>query len=96
MSEEVPMHMIGRIVGAERHDTKHIARAVSEEEVVFILHSANCESFEYGLPLTSCKYSVALTRGINLDNWEDFLDVPVFVDVNLEGRLVPTGFAESM
>ena len=89
MSEEVPMHLIEGIVGSPRHPTQHIARAVTEEERVYILHSENCESFVYGISLLDCKYSVALTRGIDLTTWEGSFDVPVIVRINLEGELIP-------
>lgn len=62
MSDLVPTADIERIVGIERHQTAHYARAVSAEETVYILHSHDCKNS--GIDLRECRYSIALDRGI--------------------------------
>ena len=58
MSEIVPASKIEGIVGAERHPTEHIGRAVSSEQTVYILHSREC--IDSGIDLRDCPFSVAL------------------------------------
>jgi len=84
MSDLVPADRIEAIVGAVRHPTDHIGRAVSAEETVYILHSQECR--DSGVDLRECPYSLALDFGIDLGGWVE--DAPVrlaFVD----DRLVP-------
>jgi len=84
MSNLVPADRIEAIVGAVRHPTDHIGRAVSAEETVYILHSQECR--DSGVDLRECPYSLALDFGVDLSGWVE--DVPVrlaFVD----DRLVP-------
>lgn len=84
MSDLVPADRITEIVGAVRHATAHIGRAVSAEQVVYILHSHRC--LKSGIDLRQCKYSMALDQGIDADEWAE--DVPVRLAV-VAGRLVP-------
>lgn len=76
-------------VGAKRHETIHVARAVSDEERVYVLHSKECVR-EYA-DLRTCPFSLALDEGIDLGPWEDSQDVAVEVEIDEEyGDLVPT------
>ena len=72
-------------VGRERHPTYHYARAVSAENMVYVLHSAACLANDN---IMDCTYSKALDRGIEtvLADW--VFDEPVQVTVR-RGRLVP-------
>ena len=72
------------IVGALRDPDQHIARAVSDEQRVYILHSHQC--VESGRDLRPCPYSLALDAGIDPDSWTE--DEAVFVKID-HGRLVP-------
>lgn len=94
MTNIVPSSEIEGIVGASRHPTDHIARAVSAEHalrvdgselllVVYILHSQAC--LESCGNLRNCSFSLALDRGI-AGIWPE--DQPIVVDI-VGGRLVP-------
>jgi hypothetical protein len=88
MSERVDSTKIEAIVGVERHSVNHIARADSDEEMVYILHSQRCLDQEAAglLDLRDCSYSLALDEGIDPGDW--VFDTPVRVMVSY-GRLVP-------
>lgn len=90
MSERVPAEQIEQIVGIQRHQTEHFARAVSAERVVYVLHSHECR--DSTPDLRTCPFSLALDRGIEcrgmVPTWQGVLDRPVRVDV-FSGRLVP-------
>lgn len=86
MSALVPGDQIEQIVGVERHATRHYARAVSAEQVVYILHSHECK--DSGIDLRECPFSVALDRGIDEYDWSDREDRPVLVRVR-NGFLIP-------
>jgi len=73
MSDLVPADRIEAIVGAARHATDHIGRAVSYEATVYILHSQECR--DSGVDLRECPYSLALDLGIDLSAWVE--DAPV-------------------
>lgn len=60
MTNFVPADQIERIVGARRHATHHLGRAVSAEQAVYILHSVACK--DSGLDLRECPFSLALDR----------------------------------
>lgn len=88
MSRIEPADKIEGIVGATRHETIHVARAVSAEERVYILHSRACTLAYSDLRL--CPFSVALDAGIDLELWGDWQDRPVEVCVDEEYEdLVP-------
>lgn len=87
MSEIVPSEDIERIVGTERHATRHYARAVSDEETVYVLHSRKCLVLRSDL--RDCAFSIALDRGIDLEVWAEHQDEPVRVTINRSGRLIP-------
>lgn len=84
MSRLEPSDRIEDIVGMSRHPDQHIARAVSAEQRVYILHSHEC--VDSGRDLRLCPYSLALDRGIDPEWWTE--DEPLFVHV-VEGQLVP-------
>lgn len=86
MSETVPADQIERLVGASRHPFRHIARAVSAEQTVYVLHSQLCKDMTPDL--RECPFSLALDNGINEHDWADMEDRPLRVMIN-EGRLVP-------
>jgi hypothetical protein len=86
MSDLVPPNKIEAVVGVARHATEHWGRAVSAEQTVYILHSAECRAS--GIDLRDCEFSVALDEGIELSDWENREDQPVRLMVD-EGWLVP-------
>jgi hypothetical protein len=86
MSELVPTEEIEQIVGIERHQTRHYARAISEEQTVYILHSRECK--DSGIDLRECAFSLALDKGIDQYDWSDREDRPVLVRVR-NGLLIP-------
>lgn len=90
MSDLVSRRRISRIVGAKRHDTFHLAKAVSAEQRVYILHSKECVKSHRDL--RDCPYSVALDQGINPKEWVE--DVPILVVIR-DGRLFPEFRLES-
>lgn len=82
------------IVGAKRHPSDHLGRAVSAEQRVYVLHSAECVSS--GIDLRACEYSVALDRGIDLGIWDDYQDMPVTLIIDEEYEdLTPTQAASA-
>jgi len=82
---------IEEIVGAERHQTDHIGRAISAEQRVYILHSNDCAAeVADGLDLRDCWYSRALDRGIDMRVWEGYQDMPVVLEISEDwGDLQP-------
>lgn len=87
MSELVPADKIEQIVGARRHPHQHLGRAVSAEQTVYVLHSQQCK--DSGIDLRDCEWSLALDRGIDLDDWKDHEDRPVEL-ATCDRRLFPT------
>jgi hypothetical protein len=83
MSDLVAADRIEKIVGASRHPTDHIGRAVSSERTVYILHSHECR--DSGIDLRECRYSLALDRGIGLSEWKE--DAATRLEI-IDGRLV--------
>lgn len=77
---------IENIVGISRQTLRHMARAVSSEQRVYILHSMIC--FNAGTTLT-CGYSQALGNGIDPDAWVEDQTIHVIVQ---DGQLVPCNF----
>lgn len=86
MTNLVPAEEIEQIVGIRRHETLHYARAVTDDQTVYILHSAACKMTTPDLRV--CPFSVALDRGIRLRDWADKTDQPARVAVR-DGRLIP-------
>lgn len=91
MSDLVPADRIEEVVGAPRHRTEHIGRAVSDEQTVYILHSHECR--DSGIDLRECEYSVALDLGIDhrlpWASWRRVQDRPVRLRIHYDGWLVP-------
>ena len=85
MTERVPADEIENIVGRKRSVNDHYARAVSADQTVYILHSRECLALH--ADLRDCPWSLALDRGIDLDEW--VVDVPLTVRVR-SGRLLPS------
>ena len=86
MADLVDPSEIEGVVGIARHPIQHYARAVSETQTVYILHSQRCRSL---FPdLRQCRYSRALDAGLREEDWAGQQDraVPVVVAA---GRLVP-------
>jgi hypothetical protein len=71
MSELENPHEIESIVRAKRHPTKHLGRLVSDDETIYILHSAECVAAP--ADLRECRFSQALDRGAS-PRWEEFRD----------------------
>jgi hypothetical protein len=90
VSELVDPTGIEAIVGVSRHATEHYGRAVSAEQRVYILHSAECR--DSGRDLRECPFSIALDRGIEHDlprpGWRSVQDRPVRLEI-AAGYLVP-------
>lgn len=80
MSRLEPAETIERAVGAKRHPTEHLGRAVSSEQRVYVLHSAECVAS--GIDLRACDYSLALDLGIDTANWADAEDRPVVLRID--------------
>ncbi len=87
MSDLVDAKLIEQIVGIQRHPTRHYARAVSDEQTVYILHSQHCR--DSGRDLRECPYSLALDRGIHEKHWSGHEDEAVRVTINRSGCLIP-------
>ena len=94
--EFVSGESIERIVGAPRHETRHLARAVSAEEQVYVMHSRECivQVTSRGSDLRVCPFSHGLERGIDMDVWGGWQDraVEVWISAGSE-RLVPVRLA---
>lgn len=87
MVNRVPEDEIEELVGALRHGTRHLARADSAAQIVYLLHPHNCRR-KHGLDLRYCPYSLALDLGIPDVGWRGHLDRPVVVAMQW-GRLLP-------
>lgn len=90
MSDLVPPDKIEQIVGARRHRTAHIVRAVSSEQTVYILHSQECldDCLIRGVDLRGCRFSLALDHGIEPERWAGCEDRPFAAGV-WQDRLIP-------
>lgn len=90
MTDLVPRQHIESIVGSPRQGYRHMARAVSAERTVYILHSFECL---YTVPdLRDCPYSLALDKGIAEDRWPQDRCVEAAIE---HGRLVPAAISLS-
>ncbi len=82
---------IENVVGCKRHPTAHIGRAVSSEQVVYIMHSQEC--VDSGIDLRECPYSVALDEfGIDDGEWNGLEDRPVLLAIDC-GMIAPVAEA---
>lgn len=88
MTDLIPADKIEQIVGTHRRPSTHIARAISSEQRVYILHSETCRT-SIADP-RHCAYSRALDRGIHTADWFGFEDRPVMVTISKTGRLAPS------
>lgn len=79
MSDLVDPAEIERIIGVRRHPVRHLGRAVSADQIVYLLHSAEC--LGVGRDLRRCPYSLALDRGVDPDNWSEWEDQPVALKI---------------
>lgn len=86
MVNQVAPEVIESIVGVERDELYHYGRAVSDEGMMYILHSQRCKDAG---AIKVCRYSKALANGLS-DEWDYIMDVPVRLSVN-EGFLNPAG-----
>lgn len=86
MADLVPADQIEQIVGARRHAHQHLGRAASAEQTVYVLHSEKCR--DSGIDLRECEWSLALDRGIDLDDWSGHEDRAVVLAFR-RGRLFP-------
>jgi hypothetical protein len=88
----VPSETIEGIVGARRHPTEHLGRAVSKEQTVYVLHSEQCR--DSGTDLRECPFSLALDSGIDDGYWEGAEDRPVRLAITpgWPVRLVPVAW----
>lgn len=92
MANRVPPDEIEAIVGHDRDYFHHYARAISETETVYILHSQICLNTDRDL--LDCRFTKALDRGIDLDRWGEVLDQPTVVLIE-SGKLVPAEVLEA-
>jgi hypothetical protein len=83
MSTLVPAEDIERIVGARRHPTEHLGRAISAQRRTYILHPQSC--LDTGIDLRDCSYSRAMDRGTRL---RDLLEDTTCRVAIFGGRLV--------
>lgn len=88
MSDLIPAEDIEQIVGAKRHPLRHLGRAVSETQTVYILHSGNCKAS--GIDLRMCTYSRLLDLGIEPEAWAGWEDRPVVLGIGRGPRLIPS------
>ncbi len=89
MSKLESSETIEATVGSQRHPVRHIGRAVSAEQRVYVLHSERCRA-DFGKGLTSCPYSRALDLGILPQEWAGFEDMAVALKISkATGRLLP-------
>nr|DAI83567.1 MAG TPA: hypothetical protein [Caudoviricetes sp.] len=90
MTELVPSEEIEALVGAHRHGSVHLGRAVNATQTVYILHSREC--VDSGGDLRECSYSKALDVGIDVTVWRGEEDRCVVLGLRCDGhdvRLVP-------
>jgi len=86
VSEIVSSDRVEDIVGATRHETEHIGRAVSTDQMVYILHSVECKA--WSSDLRECPFSRALDNGVDIREWT--LDAATLLAVH-DGHLSPKG-----
>ncbi len=91
MTELVDASEIERVVGADRHPTEHRGRAVSEEQMVYVLHSWACRNVRKDL--RECPFSLALDRGILEADWAGQEDRAVTLGI-WHRRLIPAHLLE--
>lgn len=83
MAHLVDPARIETIVGARRHRTRHIGRAVTADRAVYVLHPHAC--LARTPDLRDCRYARALDHGIDPAEWRP--DTPVRLAL-VRGRVV--------
>lgn len=92
MSELADPKRIEAVVGVKRASV-HVARIVTTEERLYILHSHACVAQRRDL--RECPYSLALDKGIDPEVWVGHHDVPICITIDPDGRLIPaSGWVE--
>lgn len=86
MSELADPKRIEAVVGVKRASV-HVARIVTTEERLYILHSHAC--VVQRRDLRECPYSLALDKGIDPEVWVGHHDVPICITIGFDGRLRP-------
>lgn len=87
MVELVDPEIIETIVGAPRQQSIHLGKAVTENQMFYILHSVEC--VESGVDLRECRYSQTLAQyGVDIFTWSMYLDRTVLLGIDAHG-LVP-------
>lgn len=91
MADRVDPDKIELIVGRKRGVRAHYGKVVTEERMVYILHSQTCFDND---DLMICKYTQALERGLRADDWIGWENTPVRLKVNDTNFLVPARHAK--
>ncbi len=87
MTDLVDPTKIEQIVGAQRHPTEHLAKAITDTQIVYILHSQEC--LGSGIDLRECPYSKSLDEhGLEPLNWAACEDRTVTLEI-VGGVLLP-------
>lgn len=77
MTECVTWEQMQEVFGIPRLDHVHVAKAVSDEQVLYILHSQDC--LDRTEDLRTCPYAEAQNQGVDEAAWEPYLDKIVVV-----------------
>jgi hypothetical protein len=92
VSELADPKRIESIVGVKRASV-HVARIVTTEERLYILHTHACVAKRPDL--RECPFSLALDKGIDPEVWIGHYDVPICITIGPDGRLIPaSGWVE--
>ena len=91
MTKPINPGTIQEIVGVERDPEQHIGRAISEHDMVYILHSRKCMETQHDM--RDCEFSLELDEGIDLEIWKDFQDQPVYLEIDPDNGLVPVAMS---
>jgi len=88
----IPATEVETLVGVKRHETDHYARADSERQVTYVLHSKECLNEGDDLPADDCAFSAAQDLGIVevASEWEGCEDQPLKVEIDEDGYMVPS------
>ncbi len=87
MTDLVDPTKIEQIVGAPRHLVNHLAKAITDTQIVYILHSQQC--LDSGIDLRTCAYSRSLDEhGLEPLNWAACEDRTVMLEI-VGGVLLP-------
>ena len=91
MVTPIPAEEVETLVGRQRHETLHFARADTKAQRTYVLHSVECLNIE-GLPSPSCAFITAQEQGIDevSGEWEGCEDQPIQIEIDDDGFMVPT------